>query len=107
MAQRASDRRKDDLIGKKEVEHTRRIRPAAQDDETKSACAAPPAADCKQSAGTAQLLRLLVLCDITFCMRSSRTAALLDKNRQSTTLNIQKLRYDGICDLQSVLRRDF
>jgi hypothetical protein len=69
MAQRASERRKDDLIGKKEVEDTRRIRPAAQDDETKS--------------------------------------ALLGRNRQSTALNIQKLRYDGICDLQSVLRRDF
>jgi len=51
MAQKASDRRKDGLIGKKEVSHTRRIRPAAQDDETKSARSAPPAADCNQSAG--------------------------------------------------------
>ena len=68
MVQSVSDRRKDDLIGKKEVEDIRRIRRAAQDNETKS--------------------------------------ALLGRDRQSTAPNIQKLRYDGICDLQSVLRRD-
>ena len=68
MVQSVSDRRKDDLIGKKEVEDIRRIRRAAQDDETKS--------------------------------------ALLGRSRQSTTPNIQKHRDYGICDLQSVLRRD-
>jgi hypothetical protein len=37
MVQRTSDRRKDDLIDKKVVSDIRRIRPEAQDDETKSA----------------------------------------------------------------------
>jgi len=54
MVQRTSDRRKDDLIGKKEVLDIRRIRREAQDDETKS--------------------------------------AFLGRDRQSTALNIQKLR---------------
>jgi hypothetical protein len=65
----ASDRRKDDLIGKKEVWDIRRIRRAAQDNETKS--------------------------------------ALLGRDRQPKGLNIQKLRYDGACDLQILLRGDF
>jgi hypothetical protein len=68
MVQSTSDRRKDDLIGKKEVYDIRSIRLAAQDDETKS--------------------------------------ALLGRSRQPTALNIQKLCYNGICDLQRILRRD-
>jgi hypothetical protein len=35
MAQSAADRRKDSLIGKKEVYHTRRFHQQAQDDETR------------------------------------------------------------------------
>src|SRR5262249_21244304 len=69
IVQTASDRRRDDLMGKKEVYDIRRIRRAAQDNETKS--------------------------------------ALLGRDRQPKGLNIQKLRYDGFCDLQGVLRRDF
>jgi hypothetical protein len=61
MAQKASDRRKDALIGKKAVSDIRRIWRAAQDNETK--------------------------------------LALLGRDRQPTALNIQKLPYDGICDL--------
>jgi hypothetical protein len=38
MAQSAADRRKDNLIGKKGVYHTRRFQHEAQDNETKSAC---------------------------------------------------------------------
>lgn len=58
IVQRASDRRKDDLIDKKVVSDIRRIRPEAQDGETKS--------------------------------------ALLGRDRQPKTLNIQKVRYDAI-----------
>src|SRR4030095_11899213 len=69
IVQRASDRRMNDLIGKNGVLDIRRIRRAAQDNETKS--------------------------------------ALLGRDRQSATPNIQKLHDDDFCDLQSVLWRDF
>jgi hypothetical protein len=38
MAQSAADRRKDNLIGKKWVYHTRRFQQEAQDDWIKSTC---------------------------------------------------------------------
>jgi hypothetical protein len=38
MAQSASDRCKDDLIGEKRVSHLRRFQHEAQDDETESTC---------------------------------------------------------------------
>ena len=57
MVQKASDRRKDDLIGKKEVLDIRRIRRAAQDDETKSARSAPPVANAGNQSATRRIRR--------------------------------------------------
>jgi hypothetical protein len=64
IVQRASDRRKDDLIGKKEVYDIRRIRAATQDEGDKISPPRASGSRLQAISWVAQLLRVLVLCNI-------------------------------------------